>query len=151
MPTEVWILLFVVAIPATVWATNAFNKAKGETSEQRTYANWCEPIFVEQNMFGAWFQQRTIDEYDRVIALLKEHGNKHITPKDVHLFIHNFDVKNPILDFADWQSRVLVDKQKIKEQFFLPKAERAMQNGDKAAAARYFAKAGIVDFEKEKA
>lgn len=150
MPTEVWILLFVIAIPATWWAANALNRANGETSEQRVYANIAEPIFIEQQFFGYRWQQRAVEDYDYIIERLKECGNKHIKKENVHLFIHNFDVNNPIFDFADWRAKVLTDKQKILENFFIPLAERAAKNGDKAAAARYFAKAGIMDFAKEK-
>lgn len=150
MPTSVWILLLVIAVVGTWWLFVHLNKVSGETAEQRTYANYCEPIFIEQQFFGHRFQERAVEDYEYIVSRIKEHGNKYLNPeKDVHLFIHRFDVQNPILDFADWQIKVKQDQQKILQDFFLPMAARAEQSGDKAAAARFYAKAGT-DFVKDK-
>lgn len=148
MQTEIWILILIACVSLTARLVVVWMEAKGETAEQRVYANWCEPIFIEQTFFGNWWQARAVEEYDYIVLRLKQHGNQYLDPdKDVHLFIHRFDVQNSILDFSDWQTKVKQDQQKIKHDFFLPKAVRAERHGDKAGAARFYAKAGM-DFVK---
>lgn len=153
MPTSVWILLILIAIFATWYAFAYFHQQRGETAEQKTYANWHEPIFIEQSFFGSWWQARAVEEYDYIKAKLKEHGNRYLDPeKDVVLFIHRLDVDRPILDFSDWRLQVRKQQADILEAFFIPLANRANASGDKAAAARFLSKAGMpVEFEKENA
>lgn len=151
MKIEYVILLSLAFLVFGFLYANWRNHVAGENAEMKTYANWHEPIFVEQTFFGAWWQERAVEEYDMIRAKLKEHGNQFLDPlKDVHLFIHRLDVDHPILDFADWRLQIRKEQAQILENFFIPLANRAAQSGDKAMAARLLQKAGRnVEFVKE--
>ena len=151
MVTSIWVLLLIISVVLTWHAFAYFHRQRGETAEQKTYANFCEPIFVEQTFFGTWWQERAVQEYDLIKSKLKEHGNQYLDPEtDVYLFIHRLDVDRPISDFSDWRLQIRQEQYRILENFFVPLADRANASGDKAAAARFLRKAGRpVEFVKE--
>lgn len=154
MPTSIWILILILAFVGAWYLFAYLHRERGSTAEMKTYANWHEPIFIEQQFFGYWWRDRAEEEYNLVVAKLKEHGNKFLNPaEDVHLFIHRLDVDNPILDFSDWRIQVRKEQSDILQNWFIPLANRAMASGDKAGAARMLRKAGVMvtaDFEPEK-
>lgn len=122
-----WLIIGFLA-SLVLGALIAFNwfKVKGETAEAAHWARCSDPLIFEQPAFGKEFQEETIAQYERALALLKKHGNRLIdTDEDVYLWIHRADAEHATIDFEKWKGEKAVHRLQIKEENELKKAARA--------------------------
>lgn len=139
MQVEYVILLLIFVAVLTAFVVNALNAKTGETADQVRWANVQEPLFYEQADPSAAAEIANIQLYENALAMLKKHGNKHISHNDVFFWQWGADGQNTAIDFDRWRFANVQRKTDILEAFRAMKAKNAQQAGKQAEAAKAFA------------
>ena len=129
--------LMLIALIAGVLIANYWNRQDGLTKSAMYWANIAEPLIYEQTDLND--RDRTIAAYDNAIAMLKQHGNQHLTKKDVYLWIYGAEEEKMNIDFAEWSFHAASLRKRIREDFRKDKIRQARAAGDESEAAKQFA------------
>ncbi len=117
-----------------------------ETAEQVFWANRKQPLIFEQPDATKSSQLDTARQYKTALEMMKKHGNKYLTDRDVFLWVWGADGDNTETDFARWQVYNLDRKKAVIEGFYALKAQAAAKANATAEHARQMAG----DFEEYK-
>ena len=117
-----------------------------ETAEQVFWANRKQPLIFEQPDATKSSQLDTARQYKTALEMMKKHGNKYLTDRDVFLWVWGADGDNTETDFARWQVYNLDRKKAVIEGFCALKAQAAARANQTEFHARQMAG----DFEEYK-
>ena len=110
-----------------------------ETAEQVFWANRKQPLIFEQPDATKSSQLDTARQYKTALEMMKKHGNKYLTDRDVFLWVWGADGDNTETDFARWQVHNLDRKKAVIEGFYALKAQAAAKANQTAEHARTMA------------
>lgn len=96
-----------------------------ETAEQVFWANRKQPLIFEQPDASKSSQLDTANQYKKALEMLKTHGNKFLTERDVFLWVWGADGENTETDFARWQVLNIDRRKSVIEGFYALKAQAA--------------------------
>ena len=110
-----------------------------ETAEQVFWANRKQPLIFEQPDATKSSQLDTARQYKTALEMMKKHGNKYLTDRDVFLWVWGADGDNTETDFARWQVHNLDRREAVIEGFYALKAQAAAKANQTAEHARQMA------------
>lgn len=110
-----------------------------ETAEQVFWANRKQPLIFEQPDATKSSQLETTRQYKTALEMMKKHGNKYLTEKDVFLWVWGADGDNTETDFARWQVHNIDRRKGVIEGFYALKAQAAAKAKETAEHARTMA------------
>lgn len=158
MPTEIVLLLLLIAVILTIIGTRIYLQKEGEQSEAWRWANYSTPLIFEQYNHTDEAALIALRQYENALAKLKEHGNKYLLMRNdkgeivapyVQKWIWKTDLKVKT-DFEAWKFENVSREVKLWEDFWREKGQNARAKGQEAEAARFFAmSASAADFEKD--
>ena len=110
-----------------------------ETAEQVFWANRKQPLIFEQPDATKSSQLDTARQYKTALEMMKKHGNKYLTDRDVFLWVCGAAGDTTETDFARWQVHNLDRKKAVIEGFYALKAQAAAKANQTAEHARTMA------------
>lgn len=138
MALEYQILFLLLAVAATGYVVHRLHLQAAENAEMVAWANQAQPLIFEQPDATAQSQQATKILYEIAVSKIKEHGNKWITEKDIHLWLWGADNYNTSPDFQQWALLNVRRRMDVFEQFRAEKAQRAARANDVPGMANIY-------------
>jgi hypothetical protein len=145
MPFEYQIFFLLLAIAATAYIVHRLHQKRAENAEMVAWSNQAQPLIFEQPDATAAAQQATKILYETAVQKIKEHGNRWITEKDIHLWLWGADNYNTSPDFQQWALLNIRRRMDVFEQFRAEKAQRAARANDVPGMANVYT--GMPEFD----
>jgi len=111
----------------------------GETADEVFWSNHKQPLIYESPDASIPSQAETAQQYKRALEMLKKHGNKYLTEKDIFLWVWYADGDNTETDFSRWKVHNIERRKSVIEGFYALKAQAAAKANQTEQHARTMA------------
>jgi len=131
IPFEYVVLMLLFACVSVALIVNYLHRNNQQTAEARYWANQKQPLIFEQSDLTT--AEQTIEQHANALSMLKLHGNRWITAKDVHLWVYATD---GTIGFEVWQLERAAERMKVLGPFMVKKSEQAEVKSQTAEHAK---------------